>query len=91
MDPYGPPGLFEEMMMLVAPAFVFGVFVFVAVFFAILLSGRRLISRMKPGSGAFGAFGIVQERYARGELSRREFESMRSVLEGSPQPSSSLR
>ena len=69
-------------MFVVAPAFVFGVFIFLALFFAILLAGRRLMSRVKPGSGTSAALGIVQERYARGELSRQEFEQMRSVLEG---------
>ncbi|QIN77807.1 SHOCT domain-containing protein [Rubrobacter marinus] len=62
---------------------ILDVFVFLAVFFAILLSGRRLMARMKPGSGGpSAAMGIVRERYAWGELSRQEFEQMRSVLEG---------
>ena len=77
------PSFMDGVMFLVMPAFVFGVFVFLAMFFAILFAGRRLISRMKPGyKGPSGALGIVQERYARGELSRQEFEQMRSVLDG---------
>ena len=83
MDPYGQPSFIQEVMFVVMPAFVFGVFIFLAMFFAILFAGRRLIFRMKPGSGGpSAALGIVQERYARGELSRQEFEQMRSVLEG---------
>ena len=82
MNPYGP-GFFEQLLYTVMPAFVFGVFIFFAMFFALLLAGRRLMSRTKPGSGGpAAALGIVQERYARGELSRQEFEQMRSVLEG---------
>lgn len=69
-------------MVVVVPALVFGVFIFLALFFAILLAGRRPMSRLKLGSGTSAALGIVQERYARGELSRKEFEQMRSVLEG---------
>ena len=81
MDPYGP-SLMQELMYTVVPALVFSVFFFLAMFSALLLAGRRLMSRMKTGSGPSGALGIVQERYARGELSRQEFEQMRSVLEG---------
>ena len=83
MDPYGS-SFIEEAMMVAAPALVFSVFIFFAMFFALLLAGRRLMPpRTKPGSGGpSAALGIVQERYARGELSRREFEQMRSVLGG---------
>lgn len=81
VDPYGP-GFVEQLLYTVIPAFVFGVCIFLAMFFALLLAGRRLMSRVKPGSGTSAALGIVQERYARGELSRQEFEQMRSVLEG---------
>lgn len=81
MDPYGP-GFTQELKYIVMPALVFGVFVFFAVFFAILLSGRRLVSRMKPGMVSGDALEIVRESYARGELSRGEFEQMRSALEG---------
>ena len=81
MDPYGP-GFAEQLLYTVMPAFVFGVFLFLAMFFALLLAGRRLMSRVKSGSGPSAALGIVRERYARGELSRQEFEQMRSVLEG---------
>ena len=81
MDPYGP-SFVEQLMFVVMPAIVFSVFIFFAMFFAILLSGRRLVSRMKPGlAGPSGALGIVRERYARGELSRQEFEQMKGVLE----------
>ena len=65
------PSFMDEVMFVVMPAFVFGVFVFLAMFFAILFAGRRLTSRIKLGfTGPSGALGIVQERYARGELSR---------------------
>jgi uncharacterized membrane protein len=66
----------------VFPALVSAVAVFAGIFFGILFSGRRLISRIRPGEGPSEALRIVRERYARGELSRQEFEQMRSVLEG---------
>ena len=81
MDAYGRR-FAEQLLYTVMPAFVFGVFLFLAMFFALLLAGRRLMSRVKSGSGPSAALGIVRERYARGELSRQEFEQMRSVLEG---------
>ena len=81
MGTYGP-SFWEVFLFSVLPALVSAVAVFAGVSFGILLSGRRLIPRMKPGGGSSGALSIVQERYARGELSRQEFEQMRSVLEG---------
>ena len=81
MGDYGP-GFWEMFIFSVLPALISGLAIFAGIFFGVVFSVRRLISRMKPGSGPSGALGIVQERYARGELSRQEFEQMRSVLEG---------
>ncbi len=80
MDSYGPGFMQELMFCGHARVCVLGVYLLRHVF-AILLSGKRLMSRMKSGSGPSGALVIVQERYARGELSRQEFEQMKGVLE----------
>ena len=80
MEPYGP-SLWEVVSFSVVPALISAAGTFAGVFFAILLAGGRLLPRMKPGDGASGALGIVRERYARGELSREEFERMKGVLE----------
>lgn len=83
MDPYYQPNFLQEMIMFAAPALVFSFCIFFAMFFALLLAGRRLMARSKPGpEGPSVALGIVRERYARGELSRQEFEQMKGVLEG---------
>jgi hypothetical protein len=86
VDPY-EPSFWEVLSFSVMPALVSALGVFAGVFFAILLSGRRLISRLKPGAEGSGALEIVRERYARGELSRQECEQMRAVLEEQAAPS----
>ena len=86
MDPY-EPSFWEVLSLSILPSLISALGVFAGVFFAILLSGRRLISRLKPGDGGSGALEIVRERYARGELSRQECEQRRAVLEEQAAPS----
>ena len=78
---YGP-GFWETFPYSVLPALISALATFVGISFGTFLSGKRLISGTRPGEGPSRALSIAQERYARGELSRRGFEQMRGVLEG---------
>ena len=57
-------------------AIVFGV-----AYFAVRLALKNTPLREQPGSDTRDALGILRERYARGELSRDEYQRMRRDLE----------
>jgi hypothetical protein len=59
VDPY-EPSFWKVLSFSILPPLISALGVFTGVFFAILLSGRRLISRLNSG-----ALEIVRERYAR--------------------------
>lgn len=73
------PSFSEIFFFAVLPALVNGIFVFAGVFFAIRLSLRKIVHQTDPSS-AKSATDIMRERYARGEISRPEYEQMREDL-----------
>lgn len=66
----------------ILPALAQAVAVFLGVFLSILVVSRSVLSRNRDESaGSKNASEILRERYARGEISRGEFERMREDLE----------
>ncbi|CAN5609104.1 hypothetical protein BH24ACT21_BH24ACT21_07720 [soil metagenome] len=76
------PTFMEMFYWAILPALAQALAVFLGVFFSLLLVSKRLLSRDRrdPDIGARNASEIVRERYARGEISRREYEQMREDL-----------
>lgn len=77
---YGEPGFFEFVLWRLLPGVAQALVVFAAVYFGISLGLRKLSLQPKKEAGAGDAFEIVRERYARGEISRREYEQLREDL-----------
>lgn len=69
-------------MMLFGPMLLLGL-VILAVWFVRQQERQRTASG-GTGPAAGNALSILRERYARGEISREEFERMRRDLEGGP-------
>ncbi len=67
------------------PGLLFGVFWVVVIVAAILLL-RREVPNIRWPSGTSPALRLLEERYARGEISREEFLERRAVLTAPPQP-----
>ena len=67
----------------ILPALAQALAVFLGVFLSLLLVSKKVSAKIQDGSAtsAKGASEIVRERYARGEISRREYEQMRKDLE----------
>lgn len=81
---YGEPGIVQEILLLLVPASVFGLAiglgVFAGVYFAVTLAMKRWMKTYKapvPRS----ALEVIRERYARGEISRKEYEQLRDDLD----------
>lgn len=78
------PNVIQEILFFLVPATVFGVLLGVSVFAGMFLAVFFALKRWTPV--AYGdretrdALDIVRERYARGEISRREYEQMREDL-----------
>ncbi len=73
---------FELAMFIVLPALLEALAVFGGIYLGLLLVLKRWPARRLPGPGAQSAPEIVRERYARGEISRSEYQRMREDLEG---------
>jgi len=61
-----------------------GMLLFWGLFLALIVGGVVFLSRQIGGSGASRdatAFRILDERLARGEISREEYETIRAVLQ----------
>jgi putative membrane protein len=65
------------------PGLLMGVFWVVVIVAAILLL-RREVPNIRSPSGPSSALRLLEERYARGEISREEFLERRAVLLGGP-------
>lgn len=87
---YEEPGILEQVMWVVIPASVMGAFiglsVFAGVYFGVSMVLKRWAARAYEGSDARSATDIIRERYARGEISRKEYEQLREDLEAGGQP-----
>ena len=81
---YEEPGILYEIMWVAVPASVLGVLiglgVFAGVYFAIGSSLKHWANTYKPPVPQ-EASEIIRERYARGEISRREYEQIKQDLE----------
>ncbi len=87
---YEEPGILEQVMWVVLPASVMGVFiglsVFAGMYFGVSIALKRWAARAYESSETRSAPEIIRERYARGEISRREYEQLREDLEAGSQP-----
>ncbi|MGB3632478.1 MAG: hypothetical protein WA982_00405 [Rubrobacteraceae bacterium] len=85
---YDGPGVLYEIVQFAIPASVFGLFiglgVFAGVYFALLLAMKRRKSGTYENPTPKDAFEIVRERYARGEISRKDYEQLREDLGDGP-------
>lgn len=78
---YGGPGFFEFVIWNLVPGLLEALVIFVAIYFGISFGIRKLFSLSGGESAAQDASEIIRGRYAKGEISRREFEQMREDLE----------
>ena len=80
---YGEPGIVQEILWLLVPASVLGLIVglgvFAGVYFAVTLALRRWMKSYKAPVSQ-GASEVIRERYARGDISRKEYEQLREDL-----------
>ena len=62
----------------ILPALTQALAVFLGVFFSLLLASKKVSAKLQggPAHNAKNASEIVRERYARGDISRREYEQM---------------
>jgi uncharacterized membrane protein len=76
------PTFMEMFYWAILPALAQALAVFLGVFLSLLLVSKRILSqdRRDPDTGTRNASEIVRERYARGEISRREYEQLREDL-----------
>ncbi|MGF1471370.1 MAG: SHOCT domain-containing protein [Rubrobacteraceae bacterium] len=78
----GEPSVVQEILFFLVPATVFGVMiglgVFVGVYFAVSLVMKK--GGTYSGSAPRDAADIARDRYARGEISRQEYEQLREDL-----------
>ena len=76
------PTFMEIFYWAILPALAQAVAVFLGVFLSLLLASKRLLSQVRKefAIGHRNASEIVRERYARGEISRREYEQLREDL-----------
>ena len=76
------PTFMEIFYWAILPALAQALAVFLGVFFSLLLVSKKLFRQNQGESptSARNASEIVRERYARGEISRREYEQMREDL-----------
>ena len=81
------PTFMEMFYWAILPALAQALAVFLGVFLSLLLVSKKVSAKIQDGSqdgsatSAKDASEIVRERYARGEISRREYEQMRKDLE----------
>lgn len=76
------PTLWEQIIALAVPSFMIALAVFAGMYFGILLATKRWSSRKHSDLDTTDPLDIVRERYARGEISRGEYERMRDDLTG---------
>ena len=81
---YGELGIVREILLLLVPASVFGLAiglgVFIGVYFAVTLALKRWMKTYKAPVPQ-GALEVIRERYARGEISRKEYEQFLQDLD----------
>lgn len=77
---YGEPGLFDFVLWSLVPGMVQALVIFAAIYFGISLGLKKLSLPSQGKSETQSASEIIRERYARGEISRREYEQMRNDL-----------
>lgn len=81
---YDGPGIVQQILWVLVPAtvlgLVIGLCVFAGVYFAISLAMKRQKTGMSENSVPQDAIQIVRERYARGDISRAEYEQLREDL-----------
>lgn len=81
---YGEPGIVQEILFLLVPASVFGLIiglgVFVGVYFAVTLALKRW-TKTYEASVPRSALEVIRERYARGDISRKEYEQLLDDLD----------
>ncbi len=72
------PTFMEMFYWAILPALAQALAVFLGVFLSLLLVSKKISAKVQDGSATRDkdALEIVRERYARGEISRREYEQM---------------
>lgn len=77
------PSFMDMFLWSIVPTLVEALAVFIGVFFGLLLASKRIFPNFQANAAATAktASEIVRERYAKGEISRREYEQMREDLE----------
>lgn len=87
------PTFIEIFYWAILPALAQAVAVFLGVFLSILLVSKSVLSRnRKESAEGKDASDILRERYARGDISRGEFERMREDMKPeTSEPSGSVR
>lgn len=76
------PSFQEIFYFAILPALFMAAAVFAGMYFGISLALMRRSSRKTSDYGVSSPLDIVRERYARGEISRGEYERMRDDLSG---------
>lgn len=76
------PSFLEIFYFAILPALSMGSAVFTGTYLGISLALRRRSSQKASDYGASSPLNIVRERYARGDISRGEYERMRDDLTG---------
>lgn len=77
------PGIWEPIVFYVVPGLLQGLAIFAAVYFGMSLALKRWSKTHTSPAGTSvtaSAEEIMRERYARGEISRSEYERMREDL-----------
>ena len=80
----GGPTVWEWMTYFGLPSILEAVIVSVGVYLGVRFGLKKILSKSGLGSetsGTGGAMEIVRGRYARGEISRKEYEQLRDNLE----------
>lgn len=77
------PTFIEIFYWSILPALGQALAIFLGIFFGILVVSKRISSSLRNNSAddTKSALEMVRERYAKGEISRREYEQMREDLE----------
>jgi uncharacterized membrane protein len=69
-----------EYLFFLGPSLLTGLAVFAGVYFGMRLALKHWSSRERNGYGATDPVDILRERYAKGQVSRSEYEKMREDL-----------
>ena len=78
----GGPTVWEWMIYFSLPAVLEAIIISVGVYLAARFGVKKILSKAgASGSGTGAAMEIVRGRYARGEISRKEYERLRDDLE----------